>query len=208
MATAPLLLVSLAACAPKARPLAGTPAPAVALPSTALATQPQRLVFRWRYQEQDGFTAGGDGVARVVPPDSGRLDFFLDGGLGGGYAILTGDRLSVPGGPMVERVLPPPPLLWAALGRLALPAGLRDTIVRLDGDTLRADVGGGTRWRATFADRRLVRLERIDAGRVIEWVTRAGATIRYQHTTARRSLAIDLQRSEFVDGFPASIWTR
>ena len=29
-------------------------------------------------------------MARIAPPDSVRLDFFLDGGLGGGYAIVVG----------------------------------------------------------------------------------------------------------------------
>ena len=57
----------------------------------------------------------------AAPPDSARLDFFLAGGLGGGRAVLVGDDLSAPGGAMVDRLVPPAPLMWGALGRLAVP---------------------------------------------------------------------------------------
>jgi hypothetical protein len=201
-------LVALgAACAPRARPLVGAAVPEVALPSTALPARPQRVVFRWRYEEAEGFNARGEGVARLAPPDSGRLDFFVDGGFGGGYAVLIGDRVSAPGGDMVRRLIPPAPLLWAALGRLAVPAG-RDTTVRAAGDTLRADIGADPTWRSTFVGARLVRLERIDGGRIQEWVQRDSSTVRYRHEGDRRGLALEVQRTETVDGFPASIWPR
>jgi hypothetical protein len=195
------------ACTPKARPLVGVAAPARALPRAELDTRRQRIVFAWRYDEADGFSARGDGVARIAPPDSGRLDFFLGGGFGGGYAVLVGDELSAPGGDLVRRVVPPAPLLWAALGRLALPAAA-DTVVRTSGDTLRADIGRDPTWRATFVGPRLARLERIEGGRIVEWVVRDSTALRYRHEVARRSLAIDLQRTETTDAFPASIWQR
>lgn len=202
-----LALVAAAACAPRARPLAGAPVPEVALPSTALPAAPQRVVFRWRYDEAEGFSARGEGVARLVAPDSGRLDFFVDGGLGGGYAVLIGDRITAPGGDMVRRVIPPAPLLWATLGRLAIPAA-SDTSVRASGDTLRADVGRDPTWRATFIGSRLTRLERIDGGRIQEWVQRDSSVVRYRHEGERRGLSLDVQRTETVDGFPSSIWPR
>lgn len=205
--TLALALIGAEACAPRARPLAGAPAPEVALPSAPLPAGARRVVFRWRYQEVDGFDARGEGVARIVAPDSGRLDFFVDGGLGGGWAVLIGDRITAPGGGLVQRLIPPPPLMWAALGRLAIPAS-PDTAVRVAGDTLRADVGGEPRWRVTFVGPRLARVERIDGGRLVEWVQRDSSLVRYRHEAGRRELAIEVQRTEAVDAFPASIWPR
>lgn len=199
--------LALGGCAPRARPLSGVPAPEVALPGAALAPERQRVLFRWRYEEADGFDARGEGVARIAPPDSGRLDFFLDGGLGGGWAVLLGDRLVAPGGGVVQRVIPPPPLMWAALGRLAIPPAA-DTTVRTAGDTVRADVGRDPVWRVTFVGPRLTRLERIDGGRLVEWVQRDSAAVRYRHEAGRRGLVIEVQRMESADAFPASIWPR
>ncbi|MGZ8455343.1 MAG: hypothetical protein ACXWZ4_01920 [Gemmatirosa sp.] len=200
-------VLAAAACAPRARPLVGAPVARIALPSTALPVGAQRVVFRWRYEEAEGFAARGEGVARLVAPDSGRLDFFVDGGFGGGYAVLIGDRLTAPGGEMVRRVVPPAPLMWATLGRLALPPAA-DTIVRASGDTLRADVGRDPTWRVTFIGPRLTRLERIDGGRIMEWVQRDSSAVRYRHEGERRGLSLDVQRTETVDAFPASIWPR
>ena len=116
------------ACAPKARPLEGAPAPA-RLPAAQLAPGYQRVNFRWEFVERD-VAARGDGVARIAAPDSARVDFFLDGGYGGGWAILIGNRLLVPDGAgFMRRYVPPPPMLWAALGRLAVPAAT-DTVER------------------------------------------------------------------------------
>jgi len=196
------------ACAPRARPLEGTPVPsALRLPQIELAPTPQRTVFRWRYEE-DGFRARGEGVARAAPPDSARLDFFLDGGFGGGWAILVRDAITSPGGDMAQRLIPPPPMLWAALGRLAIPPG-RDTTLRQSGDTLRADVASADRtWRVTLAGPRLVGLEQLVGGRVVERLTRDSTRVRYTNVVARRELSIDVQRTELVAPFPSAIWSR
>jgi hypothetical protein len=203
-----LLLPATGACAPRARPLVGAPAPAaVRLPRAELLPELQRVVFRWRYEE-DGFSARGEGVARVAPPDSARLDFFLDGGFGGGWAVLVGDDVSSPAGDVARRFIPPAPMLWAALGRLAVPSA-RDTTIRVSGDTLRADVVAPDRtWRVTFAGPRLTNVEQLVGGRVVERLTRDGARVRYTHLVARRALAIDVQRTERANVFPAEIWTR
>jgi hypothetical protein len=197
-----------AACVPRARPLAGAPAPqAIVLPRADLPASAQRVVFNWRYEE-DGFSARGDGVARVAPPDSARLDFFLAGGLGGGWAILVADSLSSPGSDVARRLVPPAPMLWAALGRLAVPSA-RDTTIRVSGDTVRADVAAaGRTWRVVFEGARLASLEHLVGGRVVERVTRDGARVRYTQVPERRSLAIDVQRTEASAPFPPAIWTR
>jgi len=200
-------LVAASGCAPRAHPLAGAPTPVVKLPPTALAPGARRIVFQWEYREQDGFSAKGDGVARVVAPDSARLDFFVQGGFGGGWAQLIGDQLTIPGPDFVRRFIPPAPMLWAALGRLTVPPA-RDTTARVSGDTLRADIGADPTWRVTFVGSRLSRVERIDGGRVQEWMGRDGETLRYEHETGRRTLTLRLDRTEEVSGFDPSIWRR
>ena len=151
-------------------------------------------------------TARGDGVARIASPDSVRLDFFLGGGLGGGAAILIGDSLAVPGPDVARKLVPPRSLLWAALGRLDLPAE-RDTVVRVDGAVVRADIGSPVRWRASFRGDTLTRLERVDGGRLQEWVERTSSQkVQYRHEGSRRSLSLVIQRSDSVPAFDASIW--
>jgi hypothetical protein len=201
---AALSVLVLAACTPRAGTLRGTPAPAGSMPAAALPPGHQHVVFRWRYQDPD-MQARGEGVARIAPPDSARMDFFVDPGMGAGYAVLVGDDLSAPGIALVRRYLPPPPLLWATLGRLQVPAAA-DTAVRVDGDTLRADIGADPVWRATFAERQLVRLEHIDGGRVNERVVRTGDDVRYDHLGARRSLSLSVTRRTDVPPFDATIW--
>jgi hypothetical protein len=196
------------ACAPRARPLVGAPAPAaLRLPPIDLPARPQRVVFRWRYEE-DGFSARGDGVARIAPPDSARLDFFLDGGFGGGWAMLVGDTVSSPANDVARRLIPPAPMLWAALGRLAVPAA-RDTVIRTSADTLRADLATGDRtWRVTLLGSRLTAVEQIVGGRVVERLARDTSAVRYTNLVTRRSLAIDVQRIEAAAPFPGAIWAR
>ena len=199
---------SLAACPPpRMAALPGAAAPARRLPSPPPPTGHRRVLFQWELKDQD-MTSRGDGVARIAYPDSIRLDFFLGGGAyGGGAAILIGDSLTVPGGPdIARRLVPPRALLWAALGQLVIPAE-RDTVVRVDGSTLRADVGSPVHWRVTFEADSLVRLERVDGGRLREWVERgAGQRVQYRHETSGRTLTLVLQRSDAVNAFDSSIW--
>lgn len=205
LAGAVLLALVAAGCAPRARPLTGAPAPA-AFPDTRLRGAEQ-VVFRWRYDD-GSLVARGEGVARIAAPDSVRIDLFVDGGMGGGVAFLIGDRLEAPGGDMVRRLLPPPPLLWASLGRLAVPAAA-DTTARVEEGVLRADIGTDPVYRAEFMGPELRRLARIDGGRLHEWVRRsADSTVEYRHEASGRKLQLDINRRERVEGFDASIWQR
>lgn len=204
----PLLAIVVAAtmsCAPRAGALRGAPAPAH-FPATELPAGHRRVVFRWEYVDQS-IAAKGEGVARVAAPDSVRLDFFLDGGVGGGYAIVIGDSVWSPGGDQVRRYLPPVALLWAALGRLAVPAA-SDTVAKVDGDALRADIGRNPTWRVTFTADRLSRLERIVDNRRLEWVSRNGTDIRYQNERASRSLTLKINSSDEAPPFDQDIWRR
>lgn len=197
--------LAVAACAPKAVPLRGAPAPA-RIPSTELPPVHRQVGFLWTYADQD-FRVKGEGAARVAPPDSARLDFFVDEGLGGGRALLIDDRLSTPGpSDRVRDYLPPAPLLWAALGRLRVPAA-RDTVARVDGDTLRVEIGRDPAWRATFVRDDLRRLELIDGGRVPQWVTREpGGRVHYENARARRRLDLTITRVDTLPAFDATIW--
>ena len=193
-------------CVPRAQPLAGAPVPAVRIPRAELPADRQRVVFKWDYEESD-LSARGDGVARVAPPDSARLDLFIGGGYGGGAAALLGDQLRLPDGAEgIRRFLPPAPMLWAALGRLAVPAS-RDTAARVDADTLRADIGRQPVWRATFVGERLTRLERIEDGRVLAWVARDDdGRVRYRDERQGRSLTLHVERRENATEFDPQIW--
>ena len=200
----PSILVALS-CAPRAGSLRGTPAPA-RFPRAELLPGHRRIVFRWEYSDQ-ALGARGEGVARIAAPDSVRLDFFLDGGVGGGFAIVVGDSVSTPGGDEVRRYLPPVALLWAALGRLAIPAA-PDTVAKVDGGALRADIGRDPTWRVTFVGDQLTRLERIVDGRRLEWVNRNGSEVRYQHERASRSLTLRITTTDAVAPFDPTIWRR
>jgi hypothetical protein len=200
------LAVATGACAPRLRPLIGVPTP-VRLPAAELPLGYRRIVFTWELRDPD-FHVRGEGVARLASPDSARLDFFIGGGgLGGGRAVLIGQSVRAPGGELVRRLIPPPPLLWAAFGRLALPPA-RDTAVRLDDGLLRADVGAPPAWRVTFRRDTLLRLDRVSGARVAEWVERLSPDrVRYRHETARREVTLVVQRVvEETSPFDATIW--
>lgn len=186
-------------------PLPGEIAPAASLPHIALPPGYRHLVFNWDYEDAD-LTGRGDGSARIAPPDSARVDLFLGGGMGGA-AALVGDTLRTPGIDLIKRYLPPPAMLWAGLGRLTIPA-LPDTVVRAEGDVIRADIGRPAAWRVTVKKGQLVRLDRISDGRIIEWVTRdSTGSLEYQVPSARRRLTIKVTQTRQVGGFDSSIFT-
>lgn len=201
-----LLVALLASCVPpRIRPLEGAPAPVQRLPKGDLPEGNRRIVFKWELQDGD-MTARGDGVARIASPDSVRLDFFLGGGFGGGSAILIGDSLRVPGPQMIRKLVPPRPLLWASLGRFEIPV-VSDTVVRVTEGMVRADIGRPVAWRVSFRGDTLVRLERVEGGRLQEWVQRSpDQRVEYRNEAARRSLTLDIQRSDAVPSFDPAIW--
>jgi hypothetical protein len=201
---AALVLVSVA-CAPAAAPLKGVLAPDRSLPPIALRAGHRHIVFKWDYQE-GSIAARGDGSIRTAAPDSARLDFFLGGGLGAGGAILIGDSLRTPHADLARRYIPPTPLMWAALGRLAIPA-LPDTVVRVDGELTRADIGRPLQWRVAIRGDTLIELDHISDGHITESVTRdSGGSLTFVSPGARRTLRLTIVREE-PGSFDASIWS-
>jgi hypothetical protein len=199
------ILAAALGCVPSAAPLRGVLAPDRSLPALSLASGHRHLVFKWDYQEGD-IAARGDGSVRTAAPDSARLDFFLGGGLGAGAAVLIRDSLRSPHAELARRYIPPSPMMWAALGRLAIPA-LPDTVVRIDGDLLRADVGRPAQWRVTIRGDTLVALEHISDGKITESIARgADGVLTYRAPGARRRLDLTILRDE-PGSFDASIWS-
>lgn len=192
------------ACAPRIRPLVGSPSPAL-LPATTLPPGHTRLIFRWEYRDPI-FRARGEGVARLAPPDSVRLDFFADGGVGGGFAVLIGDSLATPAADDARRYLPPVPLLWAALGRLHVTAP--ETLAVVRGDTVQAEIGTRERWRAAFVRGELAELQRVASNRLRESVRRDSTGISYRNHAARRRLSLVLTQRVSDPPFDAAIWVR
>lgn len=199
------LLLIIAGCAPRAAPLKGVLAPDRSLPPISLPSGHRHIVFKWDYQEGD-IAARGDGSIRTAAPDSARLDFFLGGGLGAGGAVLIGDSLRAPHADLARRYIPPAPLMWAALGRLAIPP-LADTVVRVDGDLTRADIGRPLQWRVAIKGDTLVELDHISDGKITESLTRgANGTLTFQAPAARRTLRLTVIRDK-PGSFDASIWS-
>jgi hypothetical protein len=194
------------ACAPRLTPLTGVPVPAERMPKTGVAPGHHKVVFNWELDDLE-MSGRGEGAAQIAAPDSARLDFFLAGGFGSGAAVLIGDSLRTPGGgDLARRFVPPPALLWALLGKVALP-NLPDTVIRVEGVTLRADVGRPVAWRLSFHGDTLFRAERVSGGRVAEWVERSDSShIRYHNSSARRTLKLTVTRTDEVPDFDASIW--
>jgi hypothetical protein len=202
-----LLAIGFVACVPRLSPLTGTDVPPNRLPATQLVPGHRQIVFTWELEDRD-MTGRGDGAARIASPDSARMDFFLAGGFGQGAVVLIGDSLRTPPGvgDLSKRLVPPPTLLWAVLGRVALP-NLPDTVIRVDGTTLRADIGRPVAWRLTFHGDTLTRAERVEGGRVQEWVDRSNpAHINYRNESSRRSLQLTITKTNEVPEFDASIW--
>jgi hypothetical protein len=217
LAGAAALLACASCVPPRASPLAGAPTTRP-LPRTAVPPGHTRIRFRWNYTDPN-LELAGDGQARIAAPDSARLDFVIDQGAGGGFALLFGDTLLAPtaSSRAIHHYLPAGPMLWAALGRVAVPAA-PDTVIRLDGDTLRADIGTRTgkalkvAWRIAFVGTRFLTLERVSGGRVRERVTRAGpegpGDIIYERLGATRTLTLTKVHSDSVAAFDPAIWQR
>jgi hypothetical protein len=191
------------ASAPRAGPLTGVPV-ATSVPDTRLRHGYRRIVFGWEYKERV-FSAKGDGVARIAPPDSVRIDLFLQNGAYAGFVVMIADSLTRVAQDEARRSLPPPPLLWAALGVVRVTAA--DTIARQDGDTLRVQIGGEPAWRLAFSSRMLGRMERIAAGKIEQTVERGDSTrIVYRQPGAGRSLVLTVRGFIAETGFDAAIW--
>jgi len=190
-------------CSPRLPPLLGEVVPA-RIPVPALPPGNRKIVFEYTYKDAD-VTLRGDGAARTSAPDSVRLDFFINNE-NAGNVIVIGDSLREARPKMARRLLPPVPLLWAALGVFRVPAG-RDTAARVDSDTLRVEIAGAPAWRATFMGTDLLRLDLIEDGRIPQTLVRLSAThLHFDAPAAGRSLDLIINSVDTLPPFDASIW--
>lgn len=174
---------------------------------------PVQIVFAWSLRERDA-RFSGEGVTRVAPPDRARLDLF--GPRGEGYlsaAFVEGEVVLPPGAPSTP--LPPPPLMWSALGVFEPPPSSTLVAVRPDGDRLELEYAAGEeRWRYHFEAGRL---------RNVEWTAPRGGrrTVELEGTGPLDlpraavyrdwpqfvELRMTLEEAHSVDGFSAEIWS-
>jgi hypothetical protein len=214
-------LLAWLACACASTPPAGPPLPpsegaaiATALEAATRIPEPTRIRFQWAISEQ-GRQARGEGLTRTEPPYRARLDLFLGDGTTVGQATLLDGSLHKPEG-MPEDVIPPPDLLWAALGvfRPGRESVLSAARRREDGVVeLRYAVAGGQELRYVVSGERILEAALLEDGDAVHEVRLdpgdAGVYPReatYRNLAAYRELKLTTRTIESVPPFPADIW--
>lgn len=207
---APLLLA--AACAPAA--VATGEADPVEAARLQEATRPAATIqvfFDWNLEDREAnFT--GRGVLRLDADRRGRVDLFGPRGETYAAAILQGEDLrAVP--PAALSMLPPPALLWSALGVFRAPttAPLTGTGTA-DGRTTLEYRRDGTLWRFGFENDRLRSTEWTDGAgrRTVELSGSADAGLPAQSVfrdwTQFRQLTLRVTEVEEIAGFEPDVW--
>jgi len=78
--------------------------------------------FKWLFQDERG-SAGGQGSARIAPPDTFRFDVAGPFGSGAASAVVIGDRAAwTEPADAIARLVPNYPLMWAMFGIARMPA--------------------------------------------------------------------------------------
>jgi hypothetical protein len=202
----------MAACA-SATPSAGPPDPEAEARLVA-GTAPQRrlhVIFDWEMRDRDA-RFNGQGVLRLDQGSRARVDLFGPRGETLAAAVLEGTQMRVvPAG--ADGLLPPPSLLWSALGvfRVPVDAPLTGT-GRTDGGLVLDYTRDDVRWRFRFEDDRL---------RGTEWTARGGRrTVElsgsaafglpgqayFRDWTEFRELTLRVTDVEERTGFSADVW--
>jgi len=176
--------------------------------------EPLRIVFGWELNDA-GQRVEGRGVARVEPPFRARLDLFLDNGETVISAALVDGELRLPPG-SPDDILPPPDLMWGALG-VFRPVGEARLVGadRLEGDGVRFRYGTGDRTEIhyTMQGGQLTALELLDRGRVVQRVdvrpersARYPSEATYRNLSAFRELKLERESLTVVEPFDPEIW--
>jgi len=176
--------------------------------------EPLRIIFSWRLNE-GGQRVQGRGVARVESPDKARLDLFLENGETVVSAALVGGDLRMPAGAR-EDILPPPDLLWGALGVFRPREGSRLLgAERLDdgASRLRYDSSEGGELHYMVHEGGLTALELVEGGHAVQWVRLARAEsdrypveATYRNTAEFRELRLERESLDVVAPFDPDIW--
>lgn len=174
-------------------------------------TRTLRVVFDWNLEDRDA-NFSGRGVLRLVADRRGRVDLFGPRGETYAAAILEGESLrAVPAAAL--SMLPPPALLWSALGAFRAPtdASLTGTGTA-DGVTTLEYRRDGTVWRFTFEGDRLRSTEWTDGAgrRTVQLSGSADAGLPAQSVfrdwTQFRQLTLRVTEVEEIAAFEADVW--
>lgn len=211
-------ILAVSGCTATAAEPAGAPVadPAALAEELAAATTPEsprQATFSWTLDEA-GSRVSGRGVIRYHAPERIRLDLFGPRGETYLIAALVGDEFRLP--PTArEFELPPPALLWGALGvfRPDADAVLEGATIRDDTAVLEYVSPTGHRHRFTATGTRLVAVERFSPSGVLEESVRpaysdAGEIARATYVDRRtfRELVLETESNRAVESFPETIW--
>tara|TARA_B100001123_G_scaffold450485_1_gene621472 strand:+ start:7669 stop:8367 length:699 start_codon:yes stop_codon:yes gene_type:complete len=173
-----------------------------------------RVVFNWSIREPN-LRVGGEGVARLEPPDRARLDLFLDNGETLLAVALVDNDLRAPRETPMQ-VIPAPPLLWASMGVFKpgdslelLGAGKKGEITTL-GYKIDDD---NELWYQIIGDKivgvELFRggsvLHRVSLDHEIGWELPSEAV--YRNLGSFREVKITVKNVEYMDPYPSNIWS-
>lgn len=218
----PVVALCAAGCASAGAPAARTALPQAAPPSADLASaaiassapkEPTRIVFDWSLRDRDAhFT--GRGAARVEPPYRARLDLFGPRGESYLSAAVVGDSVRLPPNVTAQVPLPPPALLWSALGVLQPPPGARLVSSReQDGELSLEYTRGDEHWSFTLNDGHVRRAE-LERGTTRQTIETSGKADRglpkeavYRDYAAYRELTLTLDQANAAQSFPPETWT-
>lgn len=172
-----------------------------------------RAAFRWSMVDADA-RFSGDGVVHIAPSYRARLDLFGPRGEGYLTATLMDETIRLPPGARQDVHLPPPTLLWSAIGVVRPPADARLTVSYRDGDRVRLEyVREQERWRFDLDAGRLVRAE-LESGAGLQTVELREGSIHqiprravYRDHAAFRELVLSLEEAEVLPALPSDIWT-
>jgi hypothetical protein len=213
-----LLAALTAACGPRRlaviAPIPDAADAASRLRSDTDLREPLQIVFGWQLND-GGQRVRGRGVARVEPPYRARLDLFLDNGETVISAGLVDEELRLPPG-APEDILPPPDLMWGALGVFRPQQGTRLLSGdRLEDDGVRLDYGydDGRQLRYEAVQGALRSLELMDRGHVVQRVDVSAehqdgypVEATYRNLADFRELKLVRESLQHVEPFDPDIW--
>jgi len=212
------MMLASASCASSGEFAAGSAAPLIAqrmIEATAVSA-PMHLTFDWSLRDREA-RFNGAGAARVQPPYRGRLDLFGPRGELYLVAAINRSSMELPAG--AERdALPPPALLWAALGVLYPPDGAQLTGTSTSEGSAGQETQleyrlGDERWRFRLVDDMLRSAEwqnGSDGRRTVELEGTLSPGLpqraRYRDWIAFRELELTIRTAEPTDAFSDDVF--
>jgi hypothetical protein len=212
------LLALSVACGPRRlaviAPIADAEGAATQIRGETSLSEPLRIVFAWQLNE-GGQRVRGRGVARVEPPYKARLDLFLHNGETVISAAMVEGDLRLPEGAPHD-ILPPPDLMWGALGVFRPHAGTHLLGAdRLEGDATRLRYGyeDGKELHYEVVGASVRSLEVLDRGQVVQRVRlepvagdRYPVEATYRNMADFRELRLERESLQVVEPFDSEIW--